>query len=160
MERIRNWARTLNGTIGHPDFPYRAGDTPMPLVLKTMFWTGIALALAALGFAIRYLLFGVEDFLAYEIVFLAVAVVGIALAYGIWAKLVYPRYLSMVVVAGIAVWANVEMIRTRSIDLSAIAALVGAYASIRYLLTNPDVKEYYRRDSTGVDEGPAEVHPT
>jgi hypothetical protein len=90
-----------------------------------------------------------SDLLGAGVIPLTVALIGIALAYGVWSKRTYPRYLSIIVLAAEAPWANVRMFQTSSISWEPIAFAIGAGVSIEYLLTNPDVKEYYRNSVAG-----------
>lgn len=154
--------RKLLGTFRHPDFPYRSGDTPMPFVVHSMFWVGFWMPIGAVVFVCLKLFFAESvDLTLYDLTFydqagtsdlflgagfipLTVALIGIALAYGVWSRRTYPRYLSIIVLAAEAAWANVRMFQTTSISWEPIALAIGAGVSIKYLLTNPDVKEYYR----------------
>jgi hypothetical protein len=141
----------------HPDFPYRTGDKPMPFVLHGMFWVGFWMPIGAMVFVGLKLLVGDVELTLYDqdvtsrdlllgagVIPITVAFVGIALAYGIWSKRAYPRYLSIVVLVAGALWANIRMFQTLSISWAPIAAAIGAIVSTKYLLMNPDVKEYYR----------------
>lgn len=142
----------------------------MPFVLHTMFWVGFWMPVGAVLvvclklFAGDYGSFHLYDqevtaadlFISGGAIPLAVAAIGVALAYGIWSKREYPRYLSILVLAAGALWANIRMFRTLEISWAPIAAAIAASASIKYLLTNPDVKEYYRRGVAG-DAASAEI---
>jgi hypothetical protein len=134
------------------------GDKPMPFVLHSMFWIGFWMPIGAAVFVGLKLLVGEsvgltvydQDVTARDLFWgagvipLAVALIGIALAYGVWSKRTYPRYLSIIVLAVGALWANIRMFQTLHMSWAPIAAAIGASVSIRYLLTNPDVKEYYQ----------------
>jgi hypothetical protein len=145
-------------TLRQPDFPYKAGHKPMPFVLHTMFWVGFWMPIGAGVFVGLRLLAGDhvklyvldqdvawdDRFLSAGVVASFVAAVGIALAYGVWAERTYPRHLSIVVLAAGALWANVRMFQTLNLSWAPIAVLIVAIGSIRYLLVNADVREYYR----------------
>ena len=135
----------------------------MPFVVHSMFWVGFSMPIGAVVFVCLKLLLGESvDLTLYDqavtsralffgagVIPLAVALIGIALAYGVWSKRTYPRYLSMIVLAAEALWANVRMFQTSSVSWEPIAAAIAASVSIKYLLTNPDVKEYYRSSVAG-----------
>lgn len=130
----------------------------MPFVVHSMFWVGFGMPILALVFVGLKLLLGESvDLTLYDqevtsrdlffgagLIPLAVALIGIALAYGVWSKRTYPRYLSIMILAAEALWANVRMFQTLNISWEPIGFAIGASISIKYLLTNPDVKEYYR----------------
>jgi len=134
----------------------------MPFVVYTMFWFGISMPIGAVFFVCFRLLAGDdaeltlygqevtsrELFVASGAIPLTVAAVGVALAYGIWSKREYPRYLSMIVLGSGALWANIRMFQTSSLSWEPIVLAIFAVSSIRYLVSNPDVKEYYHGAAT------------
>ena len=154
-------------TLRQPDFPYRAGHKPMPLVLHRMFWVGLWMLIGGPAFAGLKLLANehISIFVLNQevtshdllvsagVVPLSVAAVGVALAYGVWAERTYPRYLSIGVLAAGALWVNVRMFHTLSFSIEAIAASIAAIGSIRYLLRSADVRAYYRPGSEETVEG-------
>lgn len=131
----------------------------MPYLIHTMFWVGVWMPIGAIVFVIAKLIAGdaatfmitghevtTQHFsVGFGVVPLAVAVLGVVLAYGIWAQRVYPRYLVMAILITSAVWLNVQMFRTMHISWTPIAAAIATVTAVRYLARNPDVVEYYNR---------------
>lgn len=142
-----------------PDFPYRRGSDPMPYLVHTMFWVGVWMPVGAICFVVLKLLLGDGLTLTLEgqeitshdllgaggVAPLTVALVGIALAYGIWAERSYPRYLAIAVIVAGAGWMNIRMIQTLHVSWEPIGAAIAAVGSVRYLARNPDVVDYYSR---------------
>ena len=146
----------------------------MPYLIHTMFWVGVWMPIGATAFVLAKLFMrdaatitvNGQEVTAAELfsyggaVPLAVGLVGIALAYGIWAERSYPRYLVIIVLVGAAVWANVRMVQTWDVSWTPIAAAIGAIGAVRHLIRNPDVVDYYTRRRAKRAAGQPNAKPT
>jgi hypothetical protein len=166
---FRAWHSVQHRWIALRDRWRRIPREGLPRGLRTLFWISL---LAALAWAAQIVLTlagvggypqagsrVVLGFLPQQLCNHLIGVLGLILVYGVCTERTYPRWLGAGALVVISAVGLVDQLRAGVISSDLITYPIVAWSSVRYLLQNEDVIDYYFRVRNGASRRLVELRP-